>query len=109
MYLDILLEPGDVTHVVHALLETSDVAGGQAHPPDPETPQLGSNVDVLGVGRGALCLVHGDLDLEVPHRRLEVTVETRRVGHGGAILDGRPRQGDLIDADLVPFSLECAL
>jgi hypothetical protein len=54
-------------HVVHTLLE----ARGQARLFDPETPQLHGDGDVLGVGRRALCLVHGDLDLEVlPHRRL---------------------------------------
>jgi hypothetical protein len=65
---------------------------------------------VLGVGRGALCLVHRDLDLEVllPHRRLEVSVKTRHLGHGGAVLEGRARQGDVIEADLVPLSLKSA-
>src|SRR5215212_1519557 len=107
--LDVLLEARYVAHVVYALLEASDVARGQAHPPDPKTPQLRGDVDVLGVSRRALCLVHGDLDLEValPHRRPEVAIETRHVGHGGTVLDGRLRQGEVVEADFVPISHEC--
>ena len=93
MDLDILLELCDVSYVVNALLEGSDVAWGQAYPPDTETPQLRSDVDVLSVGRRALCLVHGDLDFEVfvSHHRLEMAVKTRHVGHGGTVLGGRQR------------------
>jgi hypothetical protein len=46
--LDVLFELRDVAHVVHAFLQASDVAWGQARPPDPETPQLRRLVALIG-------------------------------------------------------------
>ena len=63
------------------------------------------------MSRRALCLVHGDFNLEdsFPYRQPEVAEETRHVGHGGTVLDGRPRQGEIVEADLVPIGHECAV
>ena len=73
---------GNVSYIVHTLLECTNVARSQAHPSHAKTPQFEGHVDVLSVRGRALGVVHEDLNLErtTRHRSLQESVEAHHMG-----------------------------
>src|SRR5512140_129153 len=95
---EIGFERGQITDVVHALLETPHKTRREAHPLNAQPLQLRSKVDVLGVGSRLLCFVYRDFQLKglPPRTGRQMSVHCSHMGKGSPVLGRGPQQSAFV-------------
>src|SRR5947209_7779901 len=98
MYSKIGGKGSEIAYVVNAFFESPDKARCQAHPPNTKTAQFRRKIDVFGMSRGHLGLVHRDLDLPILScsNLRQMSIHLADMGDSAAIFDSSTHQNSFI-------------